>query len=290
MSEEGIGFIGFGEAGSTLAGALAAKATAEVTAFDKDGGNPALRARAETAGVTLVTTLEALCQASDLVFSTVVSSQALTVAEATAVHLDRRHTYLDLNSTSPAVQQATCHCIEATGANFIEAAVMAAVPPRGLGVPMLLCGTAVPEVIDRLAPLGFNLEDLGRQIGPASTTKMLRSVIVKGVEALLLECLLAAEPLGIGRPVLESVEQGYGGMDWNELADYLIARTAQHGARRGHELEEVAATLAELGVEPMLAEAASRRLLQAAEALGERFREAAPEDTSAVVTAIRDAT
>lgn len=289
MLDDAIGFCGFGEAGSTLAGALVAAGEAPVLAFDKRGQEPALVARAEAAGVTLVATLEELCRASELVFSTVVSSQALALAEAAARHLEGRHTYLDLNSTSPATKQAIGRCIEASGASFVEAAVMAAVPPRGLGVPMLLCGRQVSALIARLEPLGFNLEDLGPEIGPASATKMLRSVIVKGLEALLLECLLAAEPLGVGRRVLESVGQGYPGLDWNALADNLLGRTAQHGARRGHELEEVAATLSELGVEPLLSQAGARRLLQAAEALGERFRDGPPADYATVVAAIREA-
>ena len=290
--DERIGFIGFGEAGSAIAAGLAG-AGARVRAFDAALAEPAGRARlarrAAEAGVELVESLAALARASSVVVSTVVSSAAREVAAAAARHLGPGHVYLDLNSTSPALKREMAALVEAAGARFVEGAVMTAVPPRGHRVPILLGGPAAPELIARLRPLGMVLEDLGPEVGRAAAVKMFRSIVVKGLEALLLECVLAASRYGVAERVLASVGEGYPGLDWNRLAHYLLGRTAVHGARRAHEMEEVARTLAEMGIEPIMAEAAARRIgACATPALKARFADRAPESYHEVVAAIRE--
>lgn len=289
---QAIGFIGFGEAAHVLSKSLRG-AGAEVLAWDIDLDDPARRhridARGRDAGVRLAAGIADLAGRCDLLLSTVVSSAAIAAAESTAPHLGPRHLYLDLNSTSPQVKQAVGRTVSRTGARFVEAAVMASVPKLGLKVPILLCGDAAGEAIGRLAPLGMNLEDFGREIGRASATKMFRSIVVKGLEALLLECALGAERYGVTERVLGYVEEGYPGLDWNALAHFLLGRTAVHGERRGHEMLEVAATLRALGIEPMMSEAAANRLLQAAShGLKTRFEDAPPETYHEVVRAIEE--
>jgi 3-hydroxyisobutyrate dehydrogenase-like beta-hydroxyacid dehydrogenase len=155
---------------------------------------------------------------------------------------------------------------------------------------MLLCGEAVPELMARLSPYGMDLENFGPEIGRATATKMFRSIVVKGLEALFLECVLAASRYGVAERVLDYVGTGYPGIDWNKLAHYLIGRTAIHGERRAYEMEEVARTLRAMGIEPIMAEAAARRILMAASAgLKSRFGDNAPQDYAEVVAAIEQA-
>ncbi|GMQ90553.1 MAG: NAD(P)-dependent oxidoreductase [Gammaproteobacteria bacterium] len=289
-----IGFIGFGEAGYYIAKGLHAEGAPEISAYDLGHSDSrrraAIEARAADAGVVLVDSVAELARRSEIIVSTVVSSVAVTVAREAAPHLNERHFYMDLNSTSPAVKQEAASVVGASGARFVEAAVMAGVPPLGHKVPMLLCGEAAPGLIARLSAYGMELEDFGPEIGRATATKMFRSIVVKGLEALFLECVLAASRYGVSERVLEYVGTGYPGIDWNKLAHYLIGRTAIHGERRAHEMTEVAKTLSAMGIEPIMADAAARRISSFAElGLKSRFGDSAPESYHEVIRVAREA-
>ncbi|MFQ5995011.1 MAG: DUF1932 domain-containing protein [Acidiferrobacterales bacterium] len=289
-----IGFIGFGEAAYHIAKGLRTAGAPPIFAYDIARDDPARRsaieARAADAEVGITESIEGLAKRVEVILSTVVSSSAVAAAEAAAPYLKRHHFYVDLNSTSPEVKQQIAAVTTKAGARFIEAAVMAGVPPLGHKVPMLLCGNAVPTLVEKLAPYDMNLENFGREVGRATATKMFRSIVVKGLEALFIECVLAASRYGVAERVLESVQTGYPGIDWNKLASYLIGRTAIHGKRRAHEMEEVARTLEAMGIEPIMADAAARRILDAANAgLKARFGDTPPASYHEVVQAIVDA-
>jgi len=216
-----IGFIGFGEAAGAIAKGLREAGPGPILAYDLLLTRPSeavrLRERANEAGVELVESLAELAARADILVSAVVAGAAEAVGREAAPHLRPGQLFVDLNSTSPGVKRATAQTIEAAGGRFVEAAVMAAVPPHGHRVPMLLCGEAAGELAERLGPFGVRLEVLGPEIGAASAVKMLRSVVVKGLEALLIECLLGAERYGAGDRVLSSIEASFPGLDWTEL-------------------------------------------------------------------------
>jgi 3-hydroxyisobutyrate dehydrogenase-like beta-hydroxyacid dehydrogenase len=289
--ELSIGFIGLGEAGSAIARGLVDAGAGTVRAYDIAVESPArrreLESRAESAGVVLCPGLAALAGQSRILMCTVVGSVAVDVAESVCPFLTPDHVYLDLNSVSPEKKRRIAAVIGAAGGRFIEAAVMTNVPKFGHRVPMLLCGDAAPELIGKLAPLGMVLEDFGAEIGRASAAKMFRSLVVKGMEALLLEATMAAARYDVAKEVLDYVTMGYAGLDWNALADNLLTRTALHGTRRAHELLEVAETLEDMGIEPLMASAGAERIRRAADAgLEARFRERPPENYLQVVKAI----
>lgn len=286
-----IGFIGFGEAGAAIAGGLVDAGAGTVRAYDIATEDPALRgdvqSRADSAGVSLSASLQDLAAASQILVSAVTGAVAGDVAISVSPFLKPEHTYLDLNSVSPGKKRHIAGLVEATGARFVEAAVMTNVPKFGHRVPMLLCGESAPDLIAMLAPLGMELEYFGEQIGRASATKMFRSLVVKGMEALLLECALASSRYSVTEKVLDYVSMGYAGLDWNALADNLLTRTALHGTRRAHELEEAAETLREMGIEPLMANAGAERLNRAAAAgLEARFRNRPPENYHQVIEAL----
>lgn len=291
MGGPALAFIGLGEAATAIATGLGETGLEGITAFDRDQDDPARReviaARTAQSGVTLASSLDDLIKPSDIVISSVTSDVATTVAEAAAAHLGEQHIYVDINSTSPEVKIGIGRTIEPTGARFVEAAVMAAVPPFKQKVPMLLCGAAASQVIAALAPYGMDLEDFGPELGRAAATKMFRSIVVKGLEALLQECVLGADRYGVADRVLDSVETGYPGIDWKKLASYLMGRTAIHGERRAHEMEEVAATLKSLNIDPLMAEAAGRRIAWCGSlGLKEVFGEQVPDSYKDVLKAI----
>jgi 3-hydroxyisobutyrate dehydrogenase-like beta-hydroxyacid dehydrogenase len=190
----------------------------------------------------------------------VTANVAQTVGEEVAAHLEPRHLYVDINSVSPTVKQAIGAAVAARAARFVEAAVMSTVPPLGHRVPMLLCGPGALAFADRMSPYGMRFDVLDGPLGSASAIKMFRSVIIKGLEALMLECVLGAEQFGASDRVFASVSASIPGIDWSQLAHYMIGRTAVHAERRVHEMEEVARTLSGLGVEPIMASATARRI------------------------------
>jgi 3-hydroxyisobutyrate dehydrogenase-like beta-hydroxyacid dehydrogenase len=258
MQEElSIGFIGFGEAGSNIAKGLQSAGITRIFAFDIDPDR--VRRNAENTGTPLLNSNRELAESATILFSTVTCARAKEAAEQTAPFLQSRHFYADLNSVSPALKQEIESVVAASGAAFIEAAVMSPVPPFGHQAPMLLGGKAAPAFAEILSPFGMRLEVISEKIGMAAATKMFRSIIVKGLEALMLECVLAASPYGADERVFSSLAQSFPGIDWQRLANYMVSRVVVHGERRAREMEEVAETLTSLGIEPIMAEAAARR-------------------------------
>jgi len=279
MSGLKLGFIGFGEAGSNIAAGLIEEGLTGITAY-------ALECR-HVDGVTEHKDAAGAIAGRDIVISAVTANVALEVAEMCAPLLKPGQIYIDVNSVSPGTKKKIADVINKTGARFVEVSIMGAVPKPRHTVPILMCGEAAPDVIEALAPFGMNLTDLGPEYGRAAATKMFRSVMIKGLEALLQECVLGASKYGAAEQVLESVGEGYPGVDWVELAHHMLGRTAVHGMRRAAEMDEVAATLQELGIEPMMAAAAAKRIRWAAsQGLKDKFGVEGPKTFHEVVEVI----
>jgi 3-hydroxyisobutyrate dehydrogenase-like beta-hydroxyacid dehydrogenase len=283
-----IAFVGFGEAGFTIGNGLTSAGLERLLAFDiatdsADRG-PLIRERAEAAGATLVSSSEELARSADVLFSTVTCSAALDAARQTAPYLTARHIYADLNSVSPALKRDVAEVVQRSSASFVEAAVMAPVQPYGQRVPMLIGGPAARRFADLMAPFGMALEPIDGPIGKAAAVKMCRSIVVKGVEALLAECVLAATLYEADDKVFASLQETWPGIDWKKLADYTIGRMVVHGERRAREMEEVAETLKAIGVEPLMAEATARRQDWSAQlGLKSHFRSDGPRSYREVV-------
>jgi 3-hydroxyisobutyrate dehydrogenase-like beta-hydroxyacid dehydrogenase len=259
-----VGFIGFGEAGFTIGNGLRTAGVERLVAFDINRSSPdfgpRIRERARQSQATLVDSSAELTRSCDVLLSTVTSSSALDAARQTAAFLEPRHVYADLNSVSPARKQEIARIIGATGARFVEVAVMAPVAPYGHRVPMLVGGKDAPLFVQMMQPFGLRMQTLdGAPIGAAAAVKMCRSIVVKGLEALMCECVVAASRLEADRYVFASLNESLPGIDWKALADYMVGRVVVHGERRAREMEEVAETLRAIGIEPIMAEAAARR-------------------------------
>ena len=111
-----------------------------------------------------------------------------------------------------------------------------------------------------MTPFGMRLEVLpAAAIGSAAAVKMCRSIVVKGLEALMVECVLAATQFDADELVFASLNESFPGIDWKKLADYMTGRVVVHGERRAREMEEVAETLRAIGIDPIMAEATARR-------------------------------
>lgn len=254
-----VALIGFGEAGSTFA--LAGGWSDRARAFD----TAPMRAGAiGQAGVLVADTSRSALDEAPLVLSLVTADQALKAAQDYAPCLMPGAIWCDMNSVAPATKQAAALAVEAAGARYVDVAVIAPVNPARLAVPLLLAGSAAAEAATALQALGFtNARCVGGEIGRASAIKMIRSVMVKGVEALTDEMMQAAEAAGVVDDVLASLDASEKSMPWRLRAAYNLERMQRHGARRAAEMEESARTLLGLGVEPVMTQGTVRRQRQA---------------------------
>jgi len=259
-----IGFVGFGEAAYHLAKGLRGTGLGPFVAYDihthTPGRGEKIRQRAGETGTRLLESNTELARTAEWILSTVTSDQAATAARQNAAHLTGRHLYADLNSVSPAVKQGIARTIAGSGARFVEIAMMAPVPPYGHQVPILAGGLAAPDFAAQLNPYGMRIEVISQEVGTAAATKMFRSIMVKGMEALITECVLGAGRYGAEQAVFASLRESYPGIDWKAMADYMIGRVVEHGERRAREMEEVAETLESIGIEPIMAAATARRM------------------------------
>jgi 3-hydroxyisobutyrate dehydrogenase-like beta-hydroxyacid dehydrogenase len=258
-----IGLVGYGEVGRILTAALVERGVAWVGTWDRLFRDPeagdALRAHAERAQVVPATSLAALLERVDVVISAVTASQAVAVAREAVPALRRGTWFVDLNSASPGAKREMSELVDGAGGRFVESAVMTSVPPYGIRVPMLLGGRDAAALRDLLAPLGFAMEVAADRIGVASAIKMCRSVMIKGLEALVTESFTAARAYGVEAQVLASLRETFPTLDWEQLGSYLVSRSALHGKRRAEEMREVAVTVREAGLEPWMATATAER-------------------------------
>lgn len=261
---ESLALIGFGEAGKTFA--LAGGWGEAASAFDVKTDDPATRRAmlddyAEARVRPAFGPADAL-RNSPAVLSLVTADRSLEAAEAAAPHLAAGALFFDMNSVAPETKKAAAATVEAACGRHVDVAIMSPVQPAGLAVPLLLSGPHAAEGADALSALGFaNVRVVPGVVGRASSIKMIRSVMVKGIEALTAECLIAAARADIVDEVMASL-----GADWPEKADYCLDRMMRHGLRRAAEMEEVAATLEALGVSPEMTRGTIRRQLEIGEA------------------------
>jgi 3-hydroxyisobutyrate dehydrogenase-like beta-hydroxyacid dehydrogenase len=258
-----IAIIGFGEVGGIFANDLA-KQGIDVSVFDillvSKRHRRQMLSKARSCSVRAVDGLSNCVRGAGLVISAVTASSALAVAREAGPLLERGQIFLDINSVSPETKCTAARYVERNGAHFVEAAVMDPVPRHRLRVPLLLGGSCAVEASEQLRSIGINATALSDQIGVASALKMCRSVMIKGLEALTVECLFAARQYGAEDAVLESLAATYPGMGWkDDLPDYLISRVAEHGRRRAAEMREAAQALKDVGVEPKMALATAER-------------------------------
>lgn len=246
--------LGFGEVGQALAADLRSRG-AELKAWDLKfidaGSSPALAAG--KLGVSAASNAWSAVADADVVICAVTAAQIGAAAHSVAAHLKPQTYYFDLNSTSPAAKRTAAAIIESSGGRFVEAAIMSAIAPRGVASPMLLGGAHAMEFLAVATQLGFSgVQHFSEKLGAASAAKMCRSVVVKGLEALMIESLLTARNFGVEQVVLESLKATFPAANLHTNSRYMISRALIHGRRRAEEMREVARTVTEAGVSPRM--------------------------------------
>lgn len=258
--ESTIALIGFGEAGFTFA--RAASWPTGTRAFDID----ASRAPTITGcGITPASSAEDALAGADIVLSLVTADSAPLVAADYAPLLKSGALFCDMNSIAPQTKQANAKSVNGAGARYVDVAVMAPVDPAALNVPLLIAGPDAAEAEATLNAMGFaKTRVVGDAIGRASAIKMIRSVMVKGLEALTWECAAAADEAGVFDEVMASLDASEKHQPWAKRIAYNRERMETHGIRRAAEMEESAKTLDGFGVEPIMTRGTVIRQSQAA--------------------------
>ena len=255
-------FIGFGEAGQAIASGLREAGVTRIAAWDilfpqEEGAK--LKQAGETMGARLATSAADAVHNSDIIVAAVTAGSSLDAAQSVAPHLSGNPYYLDVNSVSPGRKQAAARLLEGA-ARYVDVAILAPIHPLRHRTPLLLAGphaqAVMPLLIDELEMQGAIASN---EVGAAAALKMIRGVMIKGIEALIAECFLAAHRAGITQEVAASLKNNYPALDWSKVIDYNLERMASHGIRRAEEMEEVAVTLAELGIQPLMANATVAR-------------------------------
>ena len=271
MSAPHIGLLGFGEVGQRFAADLRSGDVAlPLATFDlllhQAAAGAALRRHADTHRVEMLTDAAGLAADRELIFSAVTAAQTLAAARSLCARPLNGAWVIDLNSAAPATKIECAALIAAAGGRYVEAAVMTAVPPHGIRVPMLLGGEHAAGVEPLLRSLGFVAETVSAELGVASAIKLCRSVIIKGLEALVIESFSAARAFGVEERVLASLQETYPQFDWEKQGDYLFSRVIQHGRRRAEEMQASAQMIDASGVNGILAAAIAERQARVADA------------------------
>jgi 3-hydroxyisobutyrate dehydrogenase-like beta-hydroxyacid dehydrogenase len=284
-----IAFIGFGEAGQAMAAGLRDEGVADIAAWDilfPDSAGARLIEAAKVSAVRVASSAADAVRDAEIVIAAVTAASSFEAAQSVAGHLTGRPFYLDVNSVSPGRKQATAKLF-GDEARYVDVAIVSAIYPARHKSPMMLAGpyAAVAEPV--LAALGMKTQIVGDAVGAAAAIKMIRSVMIKGIEALTLECFLAASRAGVADQVAESLHNNYPGVDWHTMSEYNIERMVSHGIRRAAEMREVADTLRELGVKPLMTAGTIERQQQLGE-IGRRpeVKDAVAKGRSEMLAAI----
>jgi len=249
-----ITFIGFGEVGSIISAALSQKGAA-VYAYDilleQKNGLENLRNRARSEKIVFLPLADAVSRA-DLILSVVTTDVAKEAAQACADYLDTGQIFLDLNATAPSLKKLIAQSILSSGADFVEGAILGAIGVTGTRTHILTAGKRGAETAETLTQLGLNATYYSPEIGKASTFKMLRSIFSKGLEALILELLIAGRRAGIQEDLWQEINGLFAKNTFDIIAGNWVKTHAVAHERRYHEMKQVAAVLREMDIEPLL--------------------------------------
>jgi 3-hydroxyisobutyrate dehydrogenase-like beta-hydroxyacid dehydrogenase len=249
-----IAFIGYGEAGKAMAAGLREEGVADIAAWDilfPQAAGAELAEAAKRCGVRVTTSAADAVRDAGIVIAAVTAASSYEAAQSVAGHLQGKPLYLDVNSVSPGRKHVTATLL-GDEARYVDVAIVSAIYPARHKSPMMLAGPYAATAAPVLTALGMKTQVVGDEVGAAAAIKMIRSVMIKGIEALTLECFLAAVRAGVADQVAASLHNNYPGVDWHKMSEYNIERMANHGIRRAAEMREVADTLRELGVAPLM--------------------------------------
>jgi 3-hydroxyisobutyrate dehydrogenase-like beta-hydroxyacid dehydrogenase len=289
-----LGFIGFGGAGYGLATGLRQAGLPEILFYDRMQQTPpfaeVIRRHAEEIDASPSKGMEELLSRVEIVISCVTGAMAVSVAEEAAPFLRTGHIYADVNTAAPRVKEQVAGIVEPTGAGFVDAAMMGAIPTFLHRVPILASGGGAERFRLAMHPYGMNIRVIGPKPGQASAIKMFRSIFMKGLLALFIEMLTATHRYGVDELVLGSIAESLDGVPFLETARLQMTKGVVNAERMAHEMEEVIATLEGMNLPAGMSRAAIEKLLWCAGfGLRERYGGELPKTLAEVLQAMEAA-
>jgi 3-hydroxyisobutyrate dehydrogenase-like beta-hydroxyacid dehydrogenase len=279
-----LALIGYGEVGQIFAQEFRDQGVHDIAVYDivfdlASTGRERVK-RAREAQVRPASGAADAARGADIVISAVTADAAASVAMQAREYLRAGQIFFDINSASPATKCASARHVEATGAHFVEGAVMAPVPGRGIRVPILAGGAHAETAAQLLNALGMNVRAVSAEPGRASAMKLCRSIMIKGIEALIIDCAAAASQWDVESEVFSSLADTFPAIDFRVLAQTMAERVRKHGIRRAAEMREAASMLEDLGLTGSLARAVADAQERAA-AAGDLATAESPEPANA---------
>lgn len=259
-----VGFVGFGEAAYEITRGLKTEGLSDIKAYDKyynvEPTSKLIQKRVKDTDIALLHSLEDVVTSSEIVISATSSKVAVDVADEVSSYISQNQLFVDVNAASPKAMVKVSSLIHQTGGEFADVAMMGPVPRYRHQVPILASGTGAKRFQEQMSPYGMNINVISKEPGEASATKMIRSVFMKGVAALLFETCVAANKYDVLDLVMNSLSETVDNSNFDELTTRLLCGSAIHSGRRIHEMEDVIETLEQIDVQPIIS-TATRKVL-----------------------------
>jgi 3-hydroxyisobutyrate dehydrogenase-like beta-hydroxyacid dehydrogenase len=246
-----IAILGLGEAGSHFANDLAKKGV-KVIGFDPD-----LKRNLDSS-IVLAKSNRAAAENADIILSVNLATVSELVAREVAPVLNPKQIYVEMNTISPQAKQLIFNILENTGVQYVDLAIMAPVPPKGILTPFWVSGNGAKALYEQLAHLNLNIKVLSEHVGEASKLKLLRSIVYKGVAAVVCEAVEAGKAFGLEPYIREQIKSIIGQDD--ALIDRFIEGSVTHAGRRVHEMEAVVSMLESVDIQPFMSQASCNHL------------------------------
>lgn len=271
-----IAFIGFGGAAYGIAKGLKQEGIGTISCYTRSWNTPPnnllIAKRAKETGTVVKTNLQELADAADCIMCCVTGSAASSVASEVAPFLQKRHLYVDLNTAEPEIKKNIAKIIEPTGAAFVDAAMMGGIPTYLHKVPILASGEGAQIFKQTCEPFGMQIQVIGSEPGQAASIKMLRSIFMKGLLALLLEVMETSKKFNATDTVLSSIAETMDKNQFLETARRIVTKGVVNPERMAREMEGVIKTIENLSVSATMSSATREKLLWCSQfAMRDRF-------------------
>lgn len=288
-----IGFIGYGEAAYNISLGLGKEGLTGITAYDAMADDPVMgmlvKSRAAEAGVTLKETAKEVAKECDMIFAAVPSSFTLDVCESICGVLDAGKLYVDVSASTPAVKEKIWNAIRDSGVLFVDAAMLGSLPKDKHQVPITASGNGAEAFKEKMTPYGMKITTVGEKEGAASAIKLVRSIYMKGIAALMVEMVQAADAYGVADEVISSISESMDNIPFTSHLDRLVTGTAIHCHRRAAELKGSIAMLKECGLGTEMTAAAKEKLEKLEPyRFAERYVEQKPDGWKSIVDVMKE--
>lgn len=287
-----IGFLGFGEAAFNIACGLNQSRQHDILIYDAMQDHPIMgqlvQKRIEESGVVRKNSPEEVVDGVDLVFAAVPSSNTVQLCQTISGKLREGQFYVDVSASTPDVKKTVWEFVKPSGALFVDAAMMGSLPQKKHEVPIVASGNGAEQFREMMTPCGMQITCISEVPGAASAIKLVRSIYMKGIAALMIETLQGADAYDVADEVIHSISSSMDNIPFEDHLNRLVVGTAIHAARRGKELSGSEQLLEERGLNACMVRAARKKHeLLADEHFAEKYVVQQPKSWKEIIKAIQ---